>query len=183
MTEPGARMNSCTQNGSSARRRLGGEGGFNVIELALVATVMGILLAAAFPSFRGRNDRYRADAAARELSTRMQWARQKAVATRVPRKMVLDAANMTYSFEYQTSDSTWEKEPNAASYTIRGISSFDTEIGGSITADEVLFETRGTIAAEDAPASFQFVTDSSDTATVTIVRTGRVSTQLRSPAN
>ena len=53
-----------------------------------------------------------------------------------------------------------------------------TEVGGNTGASEVVLETRGTVRAQDAPTQIQFIDHVNDTATVVLVRTGRVSVRM-----
>lgn len=155
-------------------RRRFGSFGFTLVEMAVVLIILSIILVAAIPSFSAKNARSRAEGAARQLAARMELARQKAIARRVPYRLVLDAGARTYRFETQDTDSTWAAEPDQT-YEIEGVENLDCEIGGSPTADEVYFETRGTIRSEDSPTEIRFISALNDTATLSLVRTGRVS--------
>lgn len=158
---------------NTRRERRATEAGFNLVEMMVVVVIAGILLAAAVPTMRERNAANRAIGAAHDLSSRMQWARQKAVARRLPYRMLIDHANRAYSFEYMDADSLWVSE-EGASYAIEGVSAFDAELNGDAFDEDLEFEPRGTIALEDVPASFRFYSTEGDTAVLSLVRTGRI---------
>ena len=144
--------------------------GFNIVELMVVMVVISILLLVAVPNFAARNARSRAEGAARDMAARMQLTRQRAVMERVPYRMTISSSS--YYFEKADTDSTWTMEPDRV-YEIEGIAEVQREIGGSVVADEVHFETRGTIESDDAPALITFISANQDTARLSLVRTGR----------
>ncbi len=149
-------------------------GGYTIVELMVVVVVIGVLSAIALPNFVGRNARNRCEGAARDVSVRMQMARQKAVSSRMPHRMVFDVSERTYYFEKFETDSTWTQDP-AEVYEIKGLGNFTTSVGGSSLDNEILFETRGTLATADSPVLFTFISTESDSASLSVVRTGRSS--------
>lgn len=157
------------------RHLKGGSAGFNLIELMLVVAIIGIVVAAAVPSFASRSAWYRMDGAAKDMASRISWARQKAVSSRTPYRMLIDRAGMAYSFERQDTDSTWTPDP-PDSFRITGIDDFEAEIAGDVGDEELLFETQGTINDDDAPAVFRFYSTKGDTCALNLVRTGRITT-------
>lgn len=158
-------------------RRSGIQAGFQLIELMIVVVVIGIVLASAVPTFATRNARARAEGEARDLSARVQIARQLCLTKRVPYRMVVDEVNLEYYFEREENDSTWVQDPDET-YSVDGVEDFSVTIGGSESATELLFETRGTLADADAPAQFVFVSTNGDSATVSLVRTGRCTVRM-----
>jgi len=150
-----------------------GQSGFNLIELMLVVAIIGIVMAAAVPNFSQRSAWYRMEGAGRSMASRMLWARQKAVATRTPYRLVLDREALEYHFERQTTDSTWASDPDEV-YALEGIDDFDADINGSVSDDDIIFETQGTVADEDVPTVMRIYSTSGDTCSLRLVRTGRV---------
>ena len=146
--------------------------GFSLIEIMVVLVVMGILLATAVPSLNERNARSRTEGAARQLSARMQAARQLAVSKRVPYRMTFEIEDRSYYFERQDNDSTWTMDPDET-YSIEGVEEIETDIGGREGESHVHFETRGTIDDDDSPALVTIVSAHGDTARLSVVRTGR----------
>jgi Tfp pilus assembly protein FimT len=138
----------------------------------VVLVVLGILLATAVPSLTERNARSRTEGAARQLSARMQAARQLAVSKRIPYRMTFDLESRSYYFERQDDDSTWTMDPDET-YAIEGVEEIATEIGGRVGESLVHFETRGTIDGDDSPALVTIVSAHGDTARLSVVRTGR----------
>ena len=156
---------------------MGSEAGFNLVELMVVVVVLGVLLATAIPSMTERNARNRTEGAARQLSARMQIARQLAVSQRVPYRMTLDLIDRAYYFERQDDDSTWTMDPNQT-YSIEGAEEINTDIGGRMGETIVHFATRGTIDDDDSPALVTIVSSSGDTARMSMVRTGRATVRM-----
>ncbi len=151
--------------------------GFQVIELVLVATIIGLVLAAAIPSFVGSNSWRNAEGAARDFSARLQQVRELAVTNRVYYRARLDPHDLAYSFERQTSDSTWTRDPNEI-YQVTGCQAMTTEIGGAQMATLFNVEPQGTIEMDQAPARICFLSTKGDSAVVSAVRTGRVSVRM-----
>ncbi len=153
------------------------QAGFQLIELMIFLTVLGIGMAVAVPSFTRINSRQRIEGAAQQMAARLQVARQMAVSRRVEYRLVIEADNLVYRFERQEDDSSWVREPDK-DYQVAGTGGMLVAIGTG-PASTIHFEPRGTVAAEDAPARVQFVTPcGSDTATVVLVRTGRTTVQF-----
>jgi type II secretion system protein H len=151
--------------------------GYTLIEMVVVMAIFGLMLAMALPSMTRGNSWRRVDGAGRDLAARMQLARQMAVLRRAPYRMTLDREAQTYSFERQEDDSTWVPDPNRA-YPFEGIWRVTSRIGGSVSADQILFETRGTVRTEDAPAEIYLTNEHGDRSAVTMVRTGRVTSRM-----
>lgn len=146
--------------------------GFNLVEMMVTLVIIGIVVAAAVPNFTARNERYRVEGAAQELGTRIQLARQRAVAERVPYRATIDPGDRVYYFERQENDSTWVRSPDQT-YEIEGVTDLDLTVGGRESETVVRLETRGTLQLEDAPVEVKFVSATEDTATLSVVRTGR----------
>lgn len=153
--------------------------GFTVVELAVVLVIFGIVLAAAVPSFTHRNAWVRLEGSARELSSRIQLARQAAVAQRVPYRVLVDSDDHSFTVERQENDSTWTREPDQV-FRLEGVQEMTMVVGDSLESDEILIETRGTVDDSSAPARIRLLSAQSDTAVVVVVRTGRVTTRMAS---
>jgi type II secretion system protein H len=161
-----------------------GGSGFQVVELMVVLVILGIVLATAIPSFVRRNEWTRLQGEADALSARMLEARQRAVAQRTPYRLALDPASVTYRFYRQTGDSSWVPQPEEY-FRAHGVAEFSASLGGWPPYDsvEILFEPRGTVRETDVPAVLRFVGTESDTAILTLVRTGRVTVRMSAADN
>jgi len=163
----------------AGRARDAGRRGFQLVELAVVLVILGLALAAATPSFTRRNAWNRLEGAGRELSARVAETRQKAVTRRTPYRLVLSTIDGTYRFERRDTDSTWVREPDRL-FTATGASEVLVDVDGSSVADsaEFVFEPRGTVRDGDVPARLALINTRGDTATVSLVRTGRVTIRM-----
>ncbi len=148
-------------------------GGFSLIEAMVVMVVLGIVLAAAIPNLSSSNKRHRIESAATALASRIQIARQRAVATRVPHRLVMDTGNRTYWTEQQDGESTWIRFPDEE-YELPIAVEWSVRAGGEQSNTDVEFEGRGTVLAEDAPLAVTFSNAQGDTFSLSLVRTGRV---------
>ena len=157
--------------------RAGDSGGFTVAELAVVMVIIGVLLAAAVPNFATRSAWNRAQGGARELGSRISYIRQLTVARRTPYRLVLNRPDHSYTFERQQNDSTWVRDPNEI-YPIAGIAGMTSTANGDASANDIYFEAGGTIRSQDAPLQVHLLSARGDTATVVLVRTGRVTVRM-----
>jgi type II secretion system protein H len=163
-------------------RRREHEGGFQLVELAVVLVIFGILMAVATPSLNRGNSWRRIEGAARDLGARMQSARQASICARVPYRMVLDREGARYAFERQQQDSSWVRSPDVV-FPLEGAAEFRAIIGGSESATLIRFETRGTVQEDDSPVLIRLFDAQNDTATVSMVRTGRVTVRMSRAAS
>lgn len=153
--------------------RDGSRGGFTLVETMIIVVLLGLLLAMAIPSFTDSNRRRRTEAAAADLSTCLQIARSRTVATRTPFRVVLDPEARTFWTERSESDSTWVRDPDEEHALPPGVA-WSSEAGGDPGNTDIEFEGRGTIQAEDAPFTVVFTNAREDTFILSLVRTGRL---------
>ena len=154
--------------------------GFTLVETMVVVVMLGLLLAMAIPNFADSNRRRRTEAAAADLSTSLQLARQRTLARRTPFRVVLDPDNRTFWTERSETDSSWVRDPDEEHTLPRGVT-WSPEAGGDASNTDVEFEGRGTIRAEDAPFTVIFTNAREDTFILSLVRTGRVTVRADAP--
>jgi len=154
--------------------------GFTLIEAMVVLVIFGLVIAAAVPNFAQSNQRRQVEAAARDLSARIQIARQRAIATRVPHRLLLVPDENLYRTEWMADDSTWARFPDE-DYPIPPAVDWWFTAGGEHSNTDIEFENRGTVQADDAPLIVSFANAHSDTFTLSLVRTGRVVVRAGGP--
>ncbi|MBM3285842.1 MAG: hypothetical protein FJY88_00605 [Candidatus Eisenbacteria bacterium] len=147
--------------------------GFTLVETMVIVVVLGLLLAASIPDFADSNRRRRVEAATDQIATALQIARQRAIATRVPHRVVLDPENRAYWTERSQSDSTWVMDPDEIR-TLPTAVNWSSSAGGDPENLDIEFESRGTVLAEDAPFTAVFSNAHADTFAISLVRTGRL---------
>ncbi len=147
--------------------------GFSLVEMMVVLVIIGIVLAVAIPSFSSSNRRRRVESAANALSSRIQIARHRAVATRVPHRLVLVPSSFLYRTEWLEHDSTWVRFPDE-DYSLPSGVDWSIVAGENPSNYDVEFESRGTVLSEDAPLQVVFTNAIGDTFSLSLVRTGRV---------
>ena len=154
--------------------------GFTLVETMVVLAVIGLLLAAAIPNIVQSNRGRRVEAAANEMVAHVSAGRQRAVASRIPHRLVIDPEQRSYRIERLLNDSTWTADPDM-SYTLPPAVEWDYSAGGDAGNLDVEFESRGTVRDEDAPFLAVFANAQGDTFTVSLVRTGRVIVRRGTP--
>jgi Tfp pilus assembly protein FimT len=145
-----------------------------------VVVVLGLLLAVAIPSFTDSNRRRRTESAAEELSTCLQLARQRTVASRTPFRVVIDPDAGSYCTERSETDSTWVRDPDEDHTLPPGVE-WSPEAGGDAGNIDIEFEGRGTVRAEDAPFTVVFTDAREDSFVLSLVRTGRLTVRADAP--
>jgi Tfp pilus assembly protein FimT len=146
----------------------------------VVLTIFGIILAAAVPNFAGSNRRRQVEVAANDLASRIHVTRQRAVATRLPHRLVLEPGNHRYWSERMDTDSTWIRFPDEI-HALPPIVEWTTEAGDDESNTDVEFESRGTVLIEDAPLLVTMMNAAGDTFSLSLVRTGRVTVRAGAP--
>ncbi len=148
------------------------QAGFQLIELMIVLTIAGILLTAAIPNFTRLTSRSRVESAASDVHRTLVLARQKALARRVPYRVMVIAGGQALRVE-RRDDGAWVADP-VRDLLIPESLEMTTSFGGQSTNIDLIIEPQGTIRAEDAPAVFRFGNARGDSASVRAVRTGRI---------
>lgn len=157
-----------------------GRSGFTLVETMVVVIVMGIVLAVAIPNFARTNRGRQVEAAANDLAARINLERQRTIATRVPHRLVLLPSDHAYRMERLENDSTWIADGESL-HVIPTHVSWWFEAGGDDSNEDIEFESRGTVTEEDAPFVITFADAQGDSATVSLVRTGRVTVRRDAP--
>jgi type II secretion system protein H len=147
--------------------------GFTLIEGMVVLVIIGIVLAAAIPNFLGSKRRRQVESDAKSLSARIQIARHRTLATRLPHRIVFEPASDLYRIERLEDDSTWVRFGDD-DYTIHPATAWAIDAGDDGMNYDVEFESRGTVLQEDAPLKVTFANARGDTFLLSLVRTGRV---------
>lgn len=76
-----------------------GRGGYTLIELLIVVTVMGILAAVGIPQFESARAERSAWAAASRIQADLEWARQTAISTSVKQTVRFSATTSQYAWD------------------------------------------------------------------------------------
>ncbi len=157
---------------TSVRRSARDRSGFALVEMAIVLVILGILIAAAVPDLARSNRTRRVEAAANDMSARIQLARQRTLASRIPNRIAIERDARLYRIERLADDSTWVRDPDE-DYALPPGVDWSVEAGSDPTNADVEFESRGTILAEDAPLTVHFTNSQGDSTRLSLVRTGR----------
>ncbi len=156
----------------SCLRRLPAQG-FTMVEMMVVIIIMGMSLAIALPTLTRGNRARQVEGTAQELASRLQVCRQRAVATRVPQRLVLVPEESRYLLERLADDSTWSADAGDE-FEVPPPVDLTCVAGGELGNHTIEFEPRGTVRFEDSPARIAVTNAYGDTFTVSLVRTGRV---------
>ncbi len=147
--------------------------GFSLVELMVVLLIMGMAMTAMAPQFAKGWRRSDLEMVCCRMETAVRICRQKAVLQRKPYRLIINTSGKFFYSERRDSAGVWTLDPPETLYVDRGID-FSSTAGGGAGDSEIFFETRGTVAAADAPATVQFWNSRGETLSVNVVRTGRV---------
>jgi len=78
--------------------------GFTLIELVITAVVLGIIAAMAVPDFFRAMQKIKLNAATRDITSDLRWARSKAISSRTPVGLFFDFNNKSYCLFFDTDD-------------------------------------------------------------------------------
>jgi prepilin-type N-terminal cleavage/methylation domain-containing protein len=165
-------LRTCRSEPRRARSR-----GFSLPELMMVVVVMGMLMVIAVPNFVRFNARDRVATAANDLEAALTLARQEASARRVSYRVRVESGPTRIVIE-RKSGASWvadPAEPLSPHPTVQLVTRFGSDPGNH----DLLIDPQGMVRSEDAPATFTFSNERADSATVRIVRTGRIRTRVR----
>ena len=143
--------------------------GFSAVELMVVVVIFGITAVALAPGFSRSWKRSALDSNAVKFESALKMCRQKAIMNRRPYRMILDPDSKSFYSVRRDSGGVWVTDPPETTY-IKNQVNF-VSAGSN---HDIFFETRGTVAASDAPAKVRFYNERGETLSVNLVRTGRV---------
>ena len=146
--------------------------GFSMMELMVVLTVMGILLAVAMPNFVRAGKRDTVETAAYDFQRQLSLARQKAISRRMHYRLTIDPSTRTFQVQ-RREDGTWVADPAETFSWCERVDAL-VDVGGNGGNLDIEIEPQGTVLATDAPALIRFANSCGDTAAVSFVRTGRL---------
>lgn len=144
-----------------------------MVELVVVILIMGLAMVAMAPQFAKAWKRSDLEIVSSRMETTLRACRQKAVLNRKPYRLTIDPIGKLYYSERRDSVGVWVLDPPDTLKVDHGIF-FAATAGGGAGNNDVFFETRGTIALSDSPATIRFWNSRGETLSVNIVRTGRV---------
>jgi prepilin-type N-terminal cleavage/methylation domain-containing protein len=146
--------------------------GYSLPEMMMVVAIAGMMLAVAAPNFVRFNARDRVATAGSDLQGVLGLARQAALSRRVTYRVTVLSDPTRIVVERRNGES-WVADP-AEPLPVHESVGLQTEFGGSPGNTDLLIDPQGMVRAEDAPAVFIFSNAHADTATVRMVRTGRI---------
>lgn len=146
--------------------------GFSMIELMVVLTIVGIMLAAAIPNFARVSNRDKVMEVACDIQRTLTLARQKALAKRAPYRVTIDPISRTFRVDRHQMGA-WVGDPPEV-FAWREEVDISMSVGGVAGNYDIEIEPQGTLRAQDAPALLTFTNCHGDTVVVNFVRTGRI---------
>ena len=163
--------NRAISNTQTKRTRRAVRGGFSLIELVLVMTIISVLAAIAVPRYANALARYRADAAAQRIVTDLNYARERARSTST--KVIAhikpseDCLRLEDTPSLDDSTEIWETDLSAKPYLADIVST-------SFLSGKVSFDGYGT---PDAGGSIQLTVGSESRTVVLDADTGKAVVQ------
>jgi len=122
------------------------ENGVTMIELVIVAVIIGVMSALAVPSFLNYSSKMEAKSKARNIISTLRQARSKAISERVQYGVFFDAANRRYIFfKDKVNPNSYLFEPGAGDSVVsRDTLTAKVNYGGNtFTNTTVVFKTDG----------------------------------------
>lgn len=165
-------MTAQVRNHSQPPRYAHGLAGFSVMELMVVLTIIGIMLAAAIPNFARVSNRDKVMEVAYDVQRTLTLARQKALAKRAPYRVTLDPVARTFRVDRHQMGA-WVGDP-PETFHWREEVDVSMNVGGIGGNYDIEIEPQGTLRVQDAPALLTFTNCHGDTVVVNFVRTGRI---------
>ena len=118
-----------------------------MMELVIVAVIIGVMSALAVPSFLNYSSKMEAKGAARDIVSTLRQARSKAISERVKYGVYFDAGNRRYTFFKEKSGN--EQYDSGADSLISQIT-LDRDVnygGNTFTSTTVVFKTDGSASS------------------------------------
>jgi prepilin-type N-terminal cleavage/methylation domain-containing protein len=150
--------------------------GFTVTETMVVLAIVAIVLAIAVPNFVRFTARDKVEACAYDVERTLILARQKAVAKRRSYRVTFNVYDTSYYVERKEGVS-WVRDPDET-FSLHPSVQLGVVLGGNPANNVLVLEPQGTVASDDAPGRMTLFNDRADSATVSIVRTGRIRTRV-----
>ena len=142
------------RNENTCRPATDNMAGFTLTETMVVLVVTAILLAIGTPNFLNIKQRDSVETAAYDLQRTVAMTRQKALAKRLPHRLVINPISRTYYVQRKEAG-TWVFEgPD----TLEWCSQVEMTLnaGGDPTNYDIEINPQGSVESTDSPASFTF---------------------------
>lgn len=154
--------------------------GFTLIEIMIVVSILGILALVLLPTFSSCQDEQKLLGAASELTTALRFASSEARKTKIPLRLEITPATESYQLKINTTGALLYHPLDKKRFTNSFASSSPysgvniATVNGNSGLNSLLFNTRGTVAA-DTSIALEYA-GQSRTITISSV-TGRISVQ------
>lgn len=158
----------------------GAEGGFSLIEMLVVVSLIGLMVVVGYPNMIEWLDRYQVRGAASELAANIQLQRMRAVSQNAEFSIAFDAASGTYSLFEGDPDTGTMLEPVARTLP-QGVAFSGADDPVGVADDVILFHPDGSL--NDSTAVTDTITMGNLAATFEVQvnrATGRVEVQHQS---